>query len=95
MKKPAGCGRRRRMEKADGDARFRVIRGKENRGISGNTNEAVKLAAGEYIALADHDDLLAPDALWRIAKCIVEKHPDMVYTDEDRITQNGKRHMDI
>ena len=76
------------------EPRFRRIRGEENRGISGNTNEAVKLARGEYVALCDHDDLLAPDALWRVAECIAEKHPDLVYSDEDRITQNGRRHMD-
>ena len=76
------------------DPRFRVIRGEENLGISGNTNEAVKAAKGEYAALCDHDDLLAPDALWRVAECIADKHPDMIYTDEDRITEDGRRHMD-
>ena len=76
------------------DPRFRVIRGEENKGISGNTNEAVKLTRGEYVALCDHDDLLSPDALWRIAKVITEKHPDMVYSDEDRITESGRRRMD-
>ena len=76
------------------EPRFRVIHGEENLGISGNTNEAVKLARGEYVALCDHDDLLAPDALWRVAECIARKHPDMIYSDEDRITQNGRRHMD-
>ena len=76
------------------EPRFRVIRGEENRGISGNTNEALKQARGEYIVLCDHDDLLAPDALWRTAECIAEKHPDMIYSDEDRITQSGRRHMD-
>ena len=79
---------------AEKDSRFRVIRGAENKGISGNTNEAVRLAENEYIALCDHDDLLAPDALWRVAKCIAEKRPDMVYTDEDRLTEDGRRHMD-
>ena len=73
---------------------FRVIRGAENKGISGNTNEAVKAAKGEYAALCDHDDMLAPDALWRAAECIAEKHPDVIYSDEDRITENGRRHMD-
>ena len=73
---------------------LRVIRGEENLGISGNTNEAMKQAVGEYVALCDHDDLLSPDALWQVAKVIAEKHPDMIYSDEDRITQNGKRHMD-
>ena len=80
--------------RSESEPRFRVIRGKENRGISGNTNEAVRLAGGEYIALCDHDDLLAPDALWRVAERIAEKRPDMIYSDEDRITQNGRRHMD-
>ena len=73
---------------------FRVIRGKENKGISGNTNEAVKAAKGEYAALCDHDDLLSPDALWRAAECIAAKHPDVIYSDEDRVTENGRRHMD-
>ena len=76
------------------EPRFRLIRGEENKGISGNTNEAIRLAKSEYIALCDHDDLLAPDALWRVAACIAEKHPDMVYTDEDRITESGRKHMD-
>ena len=81
-------------DRGEKEPRFRVIRGDENKGISGNTNEAVRLARGEYVALCDHDDLLSPDALWRVADCIVKKRPDMVYSDEDRITQGGKRHMD-
>ncbi len=76
------------------EPRFRMIRGQENKGISGNTNEAVRLARGEYVALCDHDDLLSPDALWQVAKRIEETKPDMIYSDEDRITQDGRRHMD-
>lgn len=79
---------------AGGDSRFRVIWGEENRGISGNTNEAIRYAEGEFAALCDHDDLLAPDALWRVAECIEQEQPDMVYTDEDRVTENGKSYMD-
>ena len=78
---------------------FRVVWGKENRGISGNTNAAAALAAGEYAALADHDDLLTPDALWRVAECIARERaagraPDLIYTDEDRVTENSRSHMD-
>ena len=76
------------------DSRFRVIRGKENLGIAGNTNAAVSAAEGEYIALCDHDDLLMPDALWRMAEAIGKSHPDLLYSDEDMITENGRRHMD-
>ena len=81
-------------EAAKADPRLRVIRGNVNKGISGNTNEAVKEAKGAYAVLCDHDDLLAPDALWRAAECIAAKHPDVIYSDEDRITENGRRHMD-
>ncbi len=56
---------------------------KENLGIAGNTNEALKLANGSYIALLDHDDFLEPEAL----AMIVEKACDgaeVIYTDEDK-----------
>ena len=76
------------------NSRFRAVRGERNLGISGNTNEAVRLARGEYVALCDHDDLLSPEALWRVAERICETHPDMIYSDEDRLTENGRRHMD-
>ena len=76
------------------DPRFRVVRGERNLGIAGNTNEAIRLARGEYIALCDHDDLLTPDALWRMAEAIEKTHPDLLYSDEDMVTENGKRHMD-
>ncbi|MBQ6399823.1 MAG: glycosyltransferase [Clostridia bacterium] len=76
------------------DSRMRVIHGAENRGISGNTNEALRLARGEYCVLCDHDDLITPDALFEIAKVIAEEGPDLIYSDEDRITQSGRRHMD-
>ena len=39
----------------------------ENRGIADNTNAAMELADGDYIALFDHDDLLSADALFEIA----------------------------
>ena len=76
------------------DPRLRVIRAAENKGISGNTNEALKYARGEYAALCDHDDLLAPDALWRAAEAICREHPDVIYSDEDRIMENSLHHMD-
>lgn len=58
----------------------------ENKGISGNTNEALKLATGDFIALLDHDDLLPIYSLYEIVKTINENPGvEFIYTDEDKI----------
>ena len=79
---------------AEEEPRFRVTHGTENAGISGNTNAAISLAKGAYIALCDHDDLLSPEALWQAAACIEKEAPDLIYSDEDRVTQSGRHYMD-
>ena len=67
----------------------------QNGGISANTNEAVALATGEYLMLCDHDDTLEPDALYEIIKAINEKdNPDVLYTDEDKVSMDGKHYFD-
>ena len=76
------------------DARFRIFHGSRNLGISGNTNAALAEARGAYAALADHDDWLSPEALWRTAEAIALKHPDLIYSDEDRLTEDGRNRMD-
>ena len=65
---------------------------KDNAGISANTNEAIKIATGDYIAFSDHDDTLAPNALFECVK-MMNEHPDLdvVYTDEDKIDMTGKK----
>lgn len=64
----------------------------KNKGIAGNSNEALALASGEFIGFLDHDDELAPDALYEVVKTINEKKDiDFVYTDEDKISTAGKR----
>lgn len=67
----------------------------ENKGISGNTNEALHLATGDYIALLDHDDILPEFSLFEIVKCI-NKHPnvDFIYTDEDKFEELGGKRYD-
>ncbi len=58
---------------------------KDNGGISVNTNEALKLATGDYIALLDHDDFITPDALYLIRQAIDRADsPVLVYSDEDK-----------
>lgn len=72
------------------DPRFRVVLGTVNEGISGNTNRAAAFAQGDILALCDHDDLLAPDAV----RCILQaaqEGADLIYTDEDKVSQDGTR----
>ena len=67
----------------------------KNEGISGNSNRALEMAVGEYIALFDHDDLLTPNALYEIVKAINENNkPDFIYTDEDKVDENGNNFFD-
>lgn len=67
----------------------------KNLGISGNTNEALKMATGDYIALLDHDDLLPLNSLYEIVKAINEDpEVEFIYTDEDKITTMDKPRFD-
>lgn len=78
----------RAMERSD---RIRYVKLSENAGISANTNQAAKLAKGEYLALADHDDLLSPDACYQLAKAAFETKADFLYSDEALFTKDPKR----
>lgn len=53
-----------------------------NGGISGNTNECLKLATGEYIGLFDQDDILHPSVLFEYVRAINEQGADYLYCDE-------------
>ena len=65
----------------------------KNEGISGNSNEAIKMATGDYIALLDHDDILADYALYEVVNYI-NKYPnsEFLYSDEDKIDENDNRY---
>ena len=67
----------------------------ENKGISGNTNEALTLATGDFIGLLDHDDILPVFSLYEVVKCI-NNHPevDFIYTDEDKFEEVGGKRYD-
>ena len=74
------------------DNRIKVKFLPENKGIAGNSNEALALASGEFIGFLDHDDELAPEALSEVVKTLNEKTEiDFVYTDEDKISTACKR----
>ena len=64
----------------------------ENKGIAANTNAAAELASGEYLALADHDDILAPHAMYTMGRAIRQLReagePDgFLYSDEALFTK--------
>lgn len=67
----------------------------ENKGISANTNSAIQMATGDYIALLDHDDLIPVFCLYEIVKTI-NKNPEVefIYTDEDKITGDDNKRYD-
>lgn len=75
------------------DKRIKVVYNQQSLQISENTNAALDIATGDYIAFADHDDLLAPNALYECVYVINEDNNiDMIYTDEDKIDMSGKEH---
>lgn len=75
------------------DGRIKVKFLNKNLGISGNSNEALSMATGEYIGLLDHDDELAPFALYEVINILnINKSLDMIYSDEDKIDVKGDRY---
>ncbi len=74
------------------DKRIKVYFRKQNGHICKATNDALKLASGDYISLLDHDDKLTIDALYYIAKTILKTpYADLIYSDEDKINENNQR----
>ena len=79
-------------EYASRDPRIRFERRAQNGHISRASNDALALASGEYCALLDHDDVLAPEALFRFV-ALLNRQPDadFIYSDEDKIDDEGRR----
>lgn len=75
------------------ESRIKYKKLKKNEGISSNTNEALRMAVGEYVMLSDHDDIVEPNALYEIVK-VLNRHPelDIVYTDEDKVSFDDKQY---
>ncbi len=75
------------------DPRIRLVTRSDNGHISAASNSAAQMATGEYLAFLDHDDSLSPDAIGEVA-LYLEEHPevDVLYSDDDKIGRNGRRH---
>jgi len=74
------------------DRRIRVRWLQRNAHISAASNDALAMATGDYIVLLDHDDVLAPHALFANAM-VLQKNPDaqLLYSDEDKLGPEGER----
>ncbi|MBV7389856.1 glycosyltransferase family 2 protein [Enterococcus alishanensis] len=74
------------------DDRIKLFFRPENGHISRATNSALKIATGEFVALLDNDDELAPIALYEVAKLLNRQTDlDLIYSDEDKIDMEGRR----
>ncbi|MDM8561328.1 glycosyltransferase [Candidatus Parabeggiatoa sp. HSG14] len=78
------------------DPRLHLHCSPSNQGICHATNKALAMARGEYIAFLDHDDRLAPDALYHVVETI-RNHSDthIIYSDRDSLSPQGTRFMHL
>ena len=72
-------------------AKLVVVSNEENRGIAAASNDALAVASGEYVMLVDQDDMLAHNAVFEIVSALQEEQYDFIYSDEDMITEDGRR----
>ena len=80
---------------AQKDSRIKYLSLSHNHGIAGNSNEALKMATGEFVGLLDHDDMLAPFALYEVVKFLNENpKTDFLFSDEDKVPPNGEQRYD-
>ncbi len=74
------------------DQRIKHVLRPRNGHIAEASNSALAIASGDWIVLLDHDDLLTPDALYRVAKEITaDPQLRLIYSDEDKIDAVGQR----
>lgn len=86
-----GSAVRKTLRGAASDRRVRVVERTEPGGDAVAANDALAVARGLFVALLDAGDVLAPDALARVA-AVLEEGVDLVYTDEDTIGPDGNYH---
>jgi GT2 family glycosyltransferase len=74
------------------DPRIRVTYREMNGRICAASNSALALATGNFVGFLDHDDLLAPQALYEFANRIRSRpEADVLYSDEDMLLVDGHR----
>lgn len=74
------------------DARITAVFNAKSTGIAQNTNSALALAEGKFCAFLDHDDMLAPHALYEVVRSAIENPAaKLIYSDEDKVSSDGTR----
>lgn len=76
---------------SDREPRVKLHLATENQGVSRVSNLAIAMATGPFTVFLDHDDLLEPQAIFRVAQAVIHDDPDMVYSDEIMISADGKK----
>lgn len=76
------------LSKIDDD-KIKIKYLEKNGGISVATNEAAKLATGDYIVLMDNDDEITYDALYEFLRVAKDKNADVIYSDQEIIDEHG------
>lgn len=83
------------LRKYEENEKIKIVYREENGHISRATNSGIEVSTGDFIGLLDCDDLLAPNALYEVVR-LLNQNPeyDYIYSDEDKITEDGKKRKD-
>ena len=69
------------LDKLD-EPRVSILNLTSSSGISGATNFGIEASRGDIVALMDHDDMLAKDALAHVVTAFSQQQAELVYSDE-------------
>lgn len=72
------------------DKRIKVVYRSQSGNIAEASNDAAAIATGDFLTFLDHDDELAPEALYENA-LLLQSNADAewIYSDEDKIDEKG------
>lgn len=74
------------------DSRIKIKVLPQSQQTEANHNEVLEIATGDFIGILSGEDELAPLALYECIKLLNQQpRADMIYTDEDQITDGGRR----
>lgn len=83
------------LKKYENEKQIKIGYHEKNEQISKTTNDCIQMATGEFIGFLDCDDVLAPNALEEVVRELNKnKELDFIYSDEDKLTEDGKKRHD-